>query len=54
MADRTVAALNVAHFKKLMATETDEARLRVLQRLLTEEEAKVVQIKLAERNGTST
>lgn len=40
--DRSVARLNIEHFRRLLATETDEDRRRTLQRLLAEEEAKLV------------
>ena len=39
--DRTVAHLNIEHYRRLLATETDEMRRRTLQRLLAEEEAKL-------------
>ncbi len=39
--DRTVARLNVEHFRQLLAQETDETRRALLQRLLAEEEAKL-------------
>jgi hypothetical protein len=39
--DRTVASLNIAHYKKLLATETDGPRRQLLLRLLAEEEAKL-------------
>lgn len=39
--DRSVARLNIEHFRHLLATESDEARRKVLQRLLAEEEAKL-------------
>lgn len=39
--DRTVARLNVEHFRRLLATETDEERRQILQKLLAEEEAKL-------------
>jgi hypothetical protein len=41
--DRTVARLNIEHFRRLLAKETDETRRQILQRLLTEEEAKLAQ-----------
>lgn len=53
MADKMVAALNIAHFKRLIAKETDEARLQVLQRLLAEEEAKVAQNRPPDRKRRS-
>ena len=43
--DRAVARLNVEHYRRLLADETDEARRRTILRLLAEEEAK-----LAEQN----
>ena len=39
--DRTVARLNIEHFRRLLAKETDETRRQVLIRLLAEEEAKL-------------
>lgn len=40
--DRTVARYNIDHYRRLLATETDEARRQTLLRLLAEEEAKIV------------
>ncbi len=39
--DRTVARLNIEHFQKQLAIETDEATRRQIQRLLAEEQAKL-------------
>jgi len=39
--DRAVARLNIEHYRRLLATETDEARRQTLLRLLAEEEAKL-------------
>ncbi|HET7191420.1 MAG TPA: hypothetical protein VFI98_05860 [Pseudolabrys sp.] len=39
--DRSVARLNIEHYQRLLAQETDEARLQTLRRLLAEEEAKL-------------
>jgi hypothetical protein len=39
--DRTVARLNIEHFRKLLAQETDETKRQTLLRLLAEEEAKL-------------
>ncbi len=47
--DRTVAHLNIEHYKRLLARETDEKRRQTLLRLLAEEEAKVAQPKPPER-----
>jgi hypothetical protein len=47
--DRAVARLNIEHFRRLLAKETDESRRRVLLRLLAEEEAKLADPKPHER-----
>jgi hypothetical protein len=39
--DRTVAHLNIEHYRKLLARETDESKRQTLLRLLEEEEAKL-------------
>ena len=39
--DRTVAHLNIEYYRRLLGTETDEERRRLLFRLLAEEEAKL-------------
>jgi hypothetical protein len=39
--DKTVADLNIAHFKKLLVVETDPAKRQTIERLLAEEEAKL-------------
>lgn len=39
--ERTVARLNVERYKKLLTTETDETKRRMLMCLLAEEEAKL-------------
>ena len=39
--DRTVAHLNIEHYRKLLANEVDEARRQQIARLLAEEEAKL-------------
>jgi AraC-like DNA-binding protein len=36
-----VAHMNIDHFHKLLATETDQARCAMIRRLLAEEEAKL-------------
>lgn len=45
--DKFVAKLNIEHFKKLLATETDEAKRQTLLNLLTAEEDKLAKIVLA-------
>jgi hypothetical protein len=42
--DQTVAYLNIDHYRKLLATETDEKKRATLHRLLAEEEAKVASL----------
>ncbi len=39
--DRSVARLNIEHYRRLIADETDNERRQVLLRLLAEEEAKL-------------
>lgn len=39
--DKAIARLNIEHYRKLLATETDEGKRETLQRLLAEEEAKL-------------
>lgn len=37
--DRLVARLNIEHYRKALATETDDVKRQTLRRLLSEEEA---------------
>jgi len=39
--DRTIARLNIEHYRKLLANEVDETRRHTVRRLLSEEEAKL-------------
>jgi hypothetical protein len=39
--DRTVAQLNVDHFRRQLATETDDVKRQMILRLLAEEEKKL-------------
>ena len=48
--DRSVARLNIEHYRRLLATETDATRRQTLQRLLTEEEAKLATQQPPEKN----
>ncbi|MCK9918978.1 hypothetical protein MXD81_58620 [Microbacteriaceae bacterium K1510] len=48
--DRTVARLNIEHYRRLLAKETDEARRQTIMRLLAEEEAKLANAAPPERN----
>jgi hypothetical protein len=51
--DRTVADLNIEHFKKLLETETDPVKKQTIQRMLAEEEAKLARA-LANKTGSKT
>ncbi len=42
--DKAVAKLNIEHYKKLLASETDAAKREAIARLLAEEEAKLAKI----------
>jgi hypothetical protein len=42
--DRTVAHLNIEHYTRLLETETDKTRRKMIVRLLAEEEAKLKRI----------
>ena len=42
--DKTVARLNIEHYRKKLATEQDETKRQTLMRLLTEEQAKLAAI----------
>jgi hypothetical protein len=41
--DRTIARLNIEHFRKRLAEETDENTRQMILRLLAEEEAKLAE-----------
>ncbi len=42
--DETIARLNIEHFQRKLAEETDEAKCRTLRQLLAEEQAKLERI----------
>lgn len=48
--DRTVASLNVQHFKHLLETETDPEKRATIMRLLAEEQAKIKSLQKHEPN----
>jgi hypothetical protein len=50
--DRTVARLNVEHFRKLLAEDIDETKRQSLLRLLAEEEAKLAALMDPPKEGT--
>jgi hypothetical protein len=39
--DRTIARLNIEHYKRLLERETDDAKRQTIRLLLAEEEAKL-------------
>ena len=39
--DRTIARLNIEHYRRLLGKETDETKRKTIARLLAEEEAKL-------------
>ena len=41
---RTVARLNIEHFRKLLSQEKDEAKRQTILRLLAEEEVKLASL----------
>jgi len=47
--DRFVAKLNIEHFQRKLAEETDEAKRQILKKLLAEEEAKLAKLEEASR-----
>jgi hypothetical protein len=47
--DRTIAQLNIAHFREKLKTETDETKRQTLLRLLAEEEAKLAALNPARK-----
>jgi hypothetical protein len=49
--DKTVADLNIQHFKRLLTLESDPAKREMLQRLLADEQAKLA---LARANKAGT
>jgi hypothetical protein len=42
--DRFVAKANIEHYRRKLATETDDAKRQLLARLLAEEEAKLASL----------
>jgi hypothetical protein len=45
--DRSVARLNIEHFRRLLAQEPDAVRRQMLTRLLAEEVAKISEVRPA-------
>lgn len=51
--DRTVADLNIAHFRKLLSTEADPIKRQTLERLLAEELAKLAHVQTPKKGSSS-
>ncbi|GLQ56590.1 hypothetical protein GCM10010862_38490 [Devosia nitrariae] len=49
--DMAVARLNIEHFRKRMAEETDDTRLATLRQLLEEEEEKLAKLEQQQHKG---
>lgn len=49
--DKTVADLNIAHFRKLLSDETDPVKRQTIERLLAVEEAKLAHAQLSKKEG---
>lgn len=49
--DRTIARLNIEHYRRLLAKETDEPHRLTLQRLLAEEEAKLAGMESSDKRN---
>jgi hypothetical protein len=47
--DEKVAKLNIEHYKRLLASETDETKCESIARLLAEEEANLAKISKEQR-----
>jgi hypothetical protein len=48
----TIAKLNIEHYRRLLATETDPKKRETITRLLAEEEAKLRELEKCERSKT--
>ena len=51
--DKTVARLNIEHYRKSLATEQDETKRQTLMRLLAEEQSKLVALDPPEKRRRS-
>jgi hypothetical protein len=50
--DRTIARLNIEHFQKLLAKETDEKKRQTLLQLIAEEKTKLAAAEKAKLAGS--
>jgi len=50
--DRAVAHMNIEHYRRLLVSETDEARRQTILHLLAEEEAKRADLQSAKKKRT--
>lgn len=51
--DRTVADLNIEHFRKLLSAEVDPVKRQTLERLLAEEVAKLEHVQAAKKDSAN-
>lgn len=49
--DRTVADLNIAHFRKMLSAEVDPLKRETLKRLLAEEMAKLEHVQAPRKDS---
>jgi hypothetical protein len=49
-----VARLNIEHYRRLLAEETDDSRRQTIERLLAEEEAKLATIERPQGKQSSS
>jgi hypothetical protein len=50
--DKTVADLNIAHFRKLLSAEGDPEKRKTIERLLADEEAKLARAQAPAKERT--
>ena len=48
--DKTVARLNIEHFRRLLANEADETKRQLIAHLLAEEQAKLARLENQNKN----
>ncbi len=48
---KNIERLNIEHYKRLLATETDPGKRETITRLLAEQEAKLQEMERKERGG---
>lgn len=51
--DRTVADLNITHYRKLLENEADPLKRQTIERLLAEEEAKLAHAQASKKDSSN-